>query len=725
MLIGICLCASTFTAQAQSSKPPQAKPNDRPQAKLNDRPKAKSNALARSFRVDARTSPRGVVVGAAFFAPSPDSKSDTVAALILRKSAGEQDFKQIARIERAATLEAAKARVFATPLGQQAWDFFTQTAGANTKERAEEQVWQALKDQPQRAVAALFLPYPSVGEALGLMYTDTTALALSAGTELTYAVRYVLRAGTTVPVEPVSGVRVVLGQPLRSVPPRLQDIYEIDSLIALRFASPRAGEQQLRIAALFRQIDGVGAFEQLPLFVTPSVRNDSLLMSFEDRVEPEHIIRYYAQMQDGAGNMGARSDTATVVSVNQVRVQRITQASARDTTNGIFLRWKPLAAKPYFLGVEILRAVGADGAYMPLDTVSLHDSTYLDISVQSGREYFYSWRAIMLRPSPEVPLVWASAAHRNKTLAPLAPYILDGKWQESADKQRQTGVSLTWQPSAAKAEQDVSHYLVYRAPVGKPLTVISKPLDPATTTYLDTDSTLDGRTMYSYAVRAVNFTGLESPNSHLIRIRPEKSFAPQPPASVGVYEDAGVVNIRWSAGANENESVVGFAVYRRAVHSSSSKTSATTDWTRLAQVSAMTTFLRDTTVQEGDLYDYTVSAYDSWGNESAKSAAFRFALAAPEITPPSRIYARSVERGSERGVEVSWSEQVRNGIAEIVIYRRSEQESTMTKLARIKPQETSFFDTTTKRDALYIYSLRVIALNKRESLPSREISIRP
>lgn len=715
---------SIFTLRTQAQSP-QASKTSSVDSKTSTAKKVKS-ALS-SFRIDARTSPRGVVVGAAFFAPSSDSKCDTVAALILRKSVAEKEFRQIARIERAATLEAAKERVLSTAFGQQAWEFFVQTAGATMKERAEERLWQTLKSEPRRAIASLFLPYPSVAEALGLMYTDTTTLAMPAGTELVYAVRYELRNGSTIPVEPIAGVRVVLGRPLRSLPPRLQDVYEQDSVVALRFASPHANEQELSIAAVFRQIDGIGAFEQLPLFVTPNVRNDSMIIAFEDRVEPEHIIRYFVQMRDGAGNIGAHSDTATVISIDQNRVQRITKASAHDTTNGIFLQWKPIPAKPYYLGIEILRAIGAGGSYVPLDTVSLHDSTYLDINVRSGQEYFYTWRTIMLRPSPEVPLVWASAVHRNRTTSPLAPYGLEAAW-EAASGRKQAGVRLVWQGSPTADEQGISHYLVYRAPAGRQLEVISKPLDAKTTTYLDTDSTLNGRTVYTYTVRAVSVTGLESQNARLVRVRPEKAFAPKPPAGLGGYEDdKAMVTLRWTAGASEDESVVKFAVYRRLgasfeSHSTEKQSKRKQeDWKLLAHVPSTITTVRDTTVHEGATYSYAVTAIDVWGNESERSAAFHLSLSEPEITPPSRLYARAVANG----VELSWSEQARNDMKEIVIYRRNADETAMQVVAVVKPYETSFLDKAVKRDELYVYALKVVGMNNRESLPSREVSIRP
>lgn len=699
----------------------------------------------KDFRAFAKWSPKGAVIGFSPLSLSLDSKSDTVAALVLRKGESDADFVQIARVERAPTKEAAKAIA-----GETAWELFLQTSGAKNDDDA----WRIVREDRRRTTAALFIPYPSIGAALGMAYIDTSSLKVPNGTRFTYAVRYVLRGGTTVPVEPASGVAIATGQVYRSAPPRFVDALESDSLVALRFRMEHASEQELRLAAVFRQVDGQGAFEQLPVFISPTKKTESngnddvAFITFDDRVEPEHLIRYYIQLQDGVGNMGARSDTATVISLTKSAIGRITTASAKDTPSGIALAWKALKPKPYFLGVQISRAEGPESPYMPLDTVSLFDSTFLDQAVVSGKSYFYGIKALLLRPTLEQPAVWVSAAHRNATKAPVQVYGVEAAWEVLSENNspkvrnvssssKQGGIRLRW---ARSIEQDIANYLIYRAPAGKPLEVVSQPIPPDVTTYFDADTTLSGNTIYTYIVRAVNFTGMESVNSTLVRVRPQKPVVVRPPNGLGVYEEYGVAKLQWRIDAVLERPIAAYQVYKRLAASSQDELKENSVQ-RLPQQAFLapaeeyapkvgfkplfkqilrTTFATDTTVKAGEIYEYAASAIDADGNESGLSAVMRFSLQEEEVTPPSKIYAREVEKG----VEVSWSAQMQSNGKTMIIYRRGEQEVSPKRIATLPAEEVSFIDTSVRKGILYFYSLRIITDDKRESLPTNEVSLR-
>lgn len=732
----LCLSSEAFS-QAKAPAPTQTQAPKRQKISLKD------------FRVFARWSPKGAVIGVSPVSLSSDGRSDTVAALIMRKGANDADFMQIARVERAPTLDAVKAIA-----GEQSWELFLATSGATSDQEA----WRIIREDRRRTAAALFIPYPSIGAALGMAYIDTSSLKAPDGTRFRYAVRYVLRGGTSVSAEPQAGVELKTGQTYRSAPPRFVDALESDSVVALKFIMEHASEQELRLAAVYRQVDGRGEFEQLPLFVSPGKLNatkantpdasneassDAMIITFDDRVEPEHIIRYFVQMQDGVGNMGARSDTASVISLTQSAIPRITQASAKDTIGGIFLRWKPLAPKPYFLGVQISRADGPESPYTPLDTVSLHDSTYFDKTVYSGRSYFYAIKAIMLRLAQEQPSVWVSAAHRNSSKPPLPVYGLEGEWTrerlstKDAKRKEISGVRLRWQSSV---EQDVANYLVYRGLPGQPMGVVSLPIPPGQTTYFDTDSTLSGTSLYVYAVRAVNFTGQESSDSKLLRVRPDKPAPMRPPVGFGGYEEYGTVRLQWQPEAQEAYRVAGYKVYRRLIATEpgreqrenieqapktaflapAEENAPKFGFKSLMSNTTTATFFQDASLKENELYEYAVAALDASGNESGLSAVFRFALAEMELMPPSRVYVREVEKG----VELSWSEQTQSKGKKIVIYRRTEQESTPKILTVLDADETSFLDSNVKSNTLYIYSLRMQLSDKRESILSYEVSLR-
>ncbi|MFD1715376.1 pectinesterase family protein [Amnibacterium flavum] len=156
-------------------------------------------------------------------------------------------------------------------------------------------------------------------------------------------------------------------------------------------------------------------------------------------------------------------------------------------------------------------------------------------------------------------------------------------------------VLLAW---TANTEGDLAGYNVYRD--GNKLN------SALLTTPAYTESGLDNGTAYSYSVKAVDTTGLESAAATATATPKVGDAAPPAtPTGVGTVLGKNAVTVNWSAVGDGD--LAGYDVVR--------------DGTVVGSVAAGTTSYTDTAVVIGTAYSYTVVAKDTASNASAASAA--------------------------------------------------------------------------------------------------------
>jgi len=213
-------------------------------------------------------------------------------------------------------------------------------------------------------------------------------------------------------------------------------------------------------------------------------------------------------------------------------------------------------------------------------------------------------------------------------------------------KVAENGIQLKWRaPSSNSLGEPISgvkEYHVYRGeleaePAGGATKDLrqakwSLPLLQLATTAVPEyeDRGFDYGKTYAYVVRSAVPAGgelLESGDSKVAIVTPKDIFPPAPPQSVvaavltGLSADSYVVDLSW--GINVETDLAGYRVYR-----------SENEGTRgepLTPDLLLTPAYRDTSVEGGHRYWYSVTAVDRAGNESAPSQA-----AAAELPQPSR-----------------------------------------------------------------------------------------
>jgi hypothetical protein len=260
----------------------------------------------------------------------------------------------------------------------------------------------------------------------------------------------------------------------------------------------------------------------------------------------------------------------------------------------------------------------------------------MDPQLRSGQPFVYRVRTLISarRPSPDSKDVILR-------LYPVAERIrsLDAKVTEQ-------GIDLKWPPpartSAGEPLSEIMEYHVYRGELD-PLTTGIAAGDPlqgkwkspllelgATTTTDYRDSGFDYGKTYAYLVRSVISSSAgaqESSDSPLAIVTPKDTFPPAAPQDLvaviqpGATPGSVAVELSWSI--NVESDLAGYRVYRSQQEG--------------ARGILLTPDLlpspahRDTSVESGQRYWYTVTAVDRSGNESAPSLAV-----AVEVAQPSR-----------------------------------------------------------------------------------------
>lgn len=185
----------------------------------------------------------------------------------------------------------------------------------------------------------------------------------------------------------------------------------------------------------------------------------------------------------------------------------------------------------------------------------------------------------------------------------------------------QSDISVSWvaplQNEAGTTPASIAGYNIYRRTDGPLLRLNAQPLTD--TAY--SDRTFQFGTKYEYLVRALSLPAgggtavqaIESNDSDVVTVTPKDTFAPVAPDSIKIASVNGIVSMFWPS--NPEPDLAGYLIYR-----SEDESAQPAKWQKLTpRVHAPTTF-RDDKVVVGKKYFYQITAVDTSGNESARSA---------------------------------------------------------------------------------------------------------
>jgi len=279
--------------------------------------------------------------------------------------------------------------------------------------------------------------------------------------------------------------------------------------------------------------------------------------------------------------------------------------TASQSPGAVVLSWSA-GANPYELvdGWNVYRKSQMGGVPFRLNGTLVTDVFFRDTIVVEGGSYFYSLRAVS--PAGIEGMPTHDIEFRYDSVPPGTPSGLGATPEPNA-------IRLVWQPVGAP---DLAFYRVYRD--GALLAT-----QIAQAEYLDMPVASDRS--HAYEVTALDQRGNESPRSSPVvatSLPAADVTPPSAPGGLAASSQSGGIQLGWSAVADADLS--GYFVYRRL--------DGEMAFVRVPGTSLLgTTSFLDGQVANGKTYAYVVTAVDTAGNESARSAEATATWLAPVV----------------------------------------------------------------------------------------------
>ena len=339
---------------------------------------------------------------------------------------------------------------------------------------------------------------------------------------------------------------------------------------------------------------------------------------------------------------------------------------------------------------------GDPGGETYYDLVSSTMTSYNDTSVTNGEtHYYYITATNLIGESEKSPEVFATPYGRPTP--PLNPKINSGN----------SYVELDWETSIDDGGSPIMFYNIYRGnSSGNETYHISQNINK--TSYNDTAVT-NGETYYYY-VTAVNSVGESDPGIEVFASPGKDVTNPSAPENFEAMAGNGFVHLYWEIPSDDGGSVImGYKIFR-GINSG--------DFTFFDSVLGFTTSYNDTSVINGEIYYYYVTAVNPVGESGPSDVNITSPRGLPE--PPKEVQA-TMGKGY---VMLIWKAPDNDGGAIITAYRiyRGNGSSNFIDFSLVSGLTLSYNDTSVINGVSYYYY--VIAINSLgESDPSNEVNV--
>jgi fibronectin type 3 domain-containing protein len=436
------------------------------------------------------------------------------------------------------------------------------------------------------------------------------------------------------------------------------------------------------------------------LFPLLNETKDTVSYVFYKKTNFEDYVSAYITIQDEIYNEGSSSDTTFTYAVEQKSVPLIYSIKATDIINGVKISWPQLPNKPYLTGIEIVK-YNSNDRLDSLAVLNPTDTSYTDYAVELGQYYRYQVKALFL---PQLSVKQDVAAQGVGTFTKFSrPSPV---FNVRAEKE-QANVRLHWD---AVHEPGFFGYFIYRGTSPKNLELVDGPI--FTKTYVDTSTSLSGRSEYYYAIVNQNLRQDTSVFSEIVSISPERKISTTFPKEAVFYYANKVLDISWTDVRQMDNAIESYVVQKKAANEPNFKT--------INNAKLTLNSITDNKIEPGVEYLYRVAAITFRGDTSEYSEPTKFSIDKTPVEVLNIFYVRNVPEG----VKVSWPEVVMDDRKEYNIYRRNAKEQEFTKIGKTDAKQFAYTDTKANNNEVYVYYLTVTHIDGREGARGEAISLR-
>lgn len=431
-------------------------------------------------------------------------------------------------------------------------------------------------------------------------------------------------------------------------------------------------------------------WEQADLILpTINKTNDTLLFNYVAKATPEKYYKLYLKIEDEVHNKGNESDTVSIFVIDKNNLPFVKKLIVKDTINGIRLTWNQLPNKPYIESIEVSKSElkgGVTKVYLkPSDTA------YTDYQVTVGKTYVYQVRTIFYLQTKLKQTVGAEGSGKFSMFEkPLSPTNLVAK---NLGKH----IQLNWEYDSIPGTYG---FYVFRGTSFNNLALIDGPI--LSKKYIDSNSSLSGKSKYYYAVQAQNLRQQSSNFSNRVEIMPLRTYDIYKPSRIDFFYANNTLDLHWDD-VSLQDTYIQFYLLQK-------KRSKDVGFINLAILPKQTHSFIDTNLVRGETYQYRIASITFKGDTSDFTENFEYGLKKNEVA----ILQDFGVRNTSEGIEIALPTLVYENRSGYKVYRRESTSEQFEFIAKLNADDFLFVDKKVKNNVYYIYSISIIAPDGRE-----------
>ena len=618
---------------------------------------------------------------------SAQTPMQSISGVNLFRAVGNEAFKSMGRIQAATTIEAFK-RI--------AGENILRDIQGQKNLKSEQEAWEFIKKNPLLTDYGLIVLNPDFSVAMGAVYKDED-VKKSGAKSIRYKAEFITADGK---INKTTEAALTLGIPPIIKKPILGEVIEADSSIIVSWKLDVATSPDAMMGQIWVREKANAPFKKAGYaFANRDEKNEKITYTWQQPVKPGFSYGIYLEPQTLLNMPGPLSDTVSLISKNFRTLAQIPIASAKDTSNGIFITWKTVGDISFLGGIVIERSKLPSEGFALLDTIPASATSYTDARVLPNTLYHYRFKMLSIRGSLSEPSAYVSHRMYVKKRPIEAPERVKIAFNKTGN------AVISWLPVPSP---EVSGYQVFRTLQGNErFEQVSNLLEDSV--FVDT-TVHNSRLVYKYAIRTINYENRTSELSKVVFGSPATAILPKTPYDLEGYAETGKITLRWKDMVAYDEYIRGYTVYRKAL--SAGNKPKETEFTarelqaegfrKMNQELTREVVFTDKTATPGISYAYAVTATDQFGVEGN-------ALGAKKMDTP-KLTLRAPEiyvRPTSKGIEITWNDVLVAGVDKYILFVRTPDQKEPMLLTEVQPGKEVYVNTTAKPGQPYFYTMQI------------------